>query len=271
MSTTVALTCPTCGNTLEAVNQYYMQCHHCRAVYKRDFSTNGVQLDFIDNNLDQMATQMNRTLISPAVLTPEMASQRLSEDMRTLRRALDAQVSAAQTEQREIEALDRQIAALRENLTAFRRPVVTIPTRPDRFGLTLWLTWGFFAVLVALRANGSVDARPDSPFMRILADWGIAPTASGAYRLVTTLDVLTLAMLALVPVVIALYYAYRALQFREAVRDAATDLDYDRARLESQIEQMQAAAQQRRDALTARHAEIARLEADLRWHAQQGR
>jgi hypothetical protein len=273
MATTVELTCPTCGNTLEAVNKYYMQCHNCRSVYKRDFSENGVQLDFVDNNLDQMMTQMNRTMSGSNMLASEVAIQRLREDVQMLQKSLNAHVTATHAEQRDIEALNRQVMTLRERREALQRPMVEVSTRPERLGLTLWLTWGFFAVLLALRANGVIDGSPKSPFMRLLIDLGIAPSPSGAYRLVTVLDVLSLIMLVLVPLLILLYYGYRALQFREVVREAGTDLKYERTRLDAQIEQLQSAARQKRDDLSARHEDIAKLEADLRkklddlnWH-----
>jgi septal ring factor EnvC (AmiA/AmiB activator) len=276
MATTVELTCPTCGSKLEAVNKYYMQCHNCRSVYKRDFSESGVQLDFVDNNLDQMMTQMNRTVSGSNMLASEVAIQRLREDVGALQKALGAHVSAAQAEQRDIEAINRQIMTLRERREALQRPVVEVSTRPDRFGPTLWLTWGFFAVLLALRANGVIDGSAKSPFMSFLIGLGIAPSPGAAYRLVTTLDVLALIMLVLVPLVILLYYGYRALQFREVVRDAGTDVQYERTRLDSQIEQMQSASRQKRDELSGRHEEIAQLEGelrkkhdDLRWHEQR--
>lgn len=276
MTTTVELTCPTCGNKLEAVNKHYMQCHHCRSVYKRDFSENGVQLDFVDNNLDQMMTQMNHTVSGSDMLASEVAIQRLREDVSTLQNALSAHVSAAQAEQRDIEALDRQVMMLLERRETLQHPMAEIPTRPDRLGPTLWLTWGFFALMLALRANGMIDGSPQSPFMSLLIGLGIAPSPSGAYRLVMSLDVLALLMLGLVPLVIVLYYAYHALQFRELVRDVAGDIHYERDRLDVQIEQMQSAARQKHDALSARQEEIARLEADLRkkhddlqWHEQR--
>jgi DNA anti-recombination protein RmuC len=150
---------------------------------------------------------------------------------------------------------------------------VAIPTRPDHLGVTLWLTWAFFIVVLALRANNILDGSPKSGLMRLLIEAEIAPPPGTAHQMVMALDVLSLIMLVLVPIVILLYSTYRALQFRALVREATSQLLNGRSRLENQIEQLHWALRQRRDELDARHEQIARLETDLRqksdelrWH-----